>query len=554
MENKFTNHLIEIGVIDNKTQNKILSSYKLKYYNYYNYYNYKISENKFNEIMTEILIDFFNNLTEIQKKYICFHLPVKFIKSRKILVQQYLKNIFIKLYLKNKFLLLKYLFRWYKNIHYNKSTLNKIKIKNNYKTNEISNISKYIEEYCLVNNIVHNKNDNKERLNRKEFQKDKKIYFNIDKEKRSRTCNNSKDKNNFFHNLYDKNNNYFRIKNIINKNNKNKKINKIKNLKNINDYTYDNIIHKKPYNITTLNESYYNYIPTNSNTSNIIFYNEDNKEFNTMNSYKMKTNNKIREYKPYMFFDNKMIQEKKYYDKQYQNHFKENIKNNDSITPVTKIYKRNNNYTNNRLLFYSNNNKESNYMKTYYSKVIHSPFCENNKKSPSNNGLDIYNRLFEDGKNRIKRQKRKKLEQDKYLDDLSNQISGEKKNVDYEKINKLYENKERNKTYEKTKLKVEKEEGLTFSPLVNKSKYIKRIYSNFLERNYYNIKYLNEYNNINNYNNNSIIKKKINKKQKDKIINKIINKLNINSLIKNMSNTCNKYTKDNNSSRHKIKI
>ena len=30
--------------------------------------------------MTEILITIFNNISEIQKKYMCFHLPVKFLK------------------------------------------------------------------------------------------------------------------------------------------------------------------------------------------------------------------------------------------------------------------------------------------------------------------------------------------------------------------------------------------------------------------------------------------------------------------------------------------
>ena len=185
MEENFTNYLKEVGIIDNKSENLILSLYKIKYYNYL---NYDIDKIKFNEIMTEILIDFFNNLTQIQKKYICFHLPVKFLKLKQNLLQQKLKNILVKVYLKNKFILSKYLFRWFKNIHANKnikSGFNNINTNNNSKNNKMSKISKYIEEYLLINNIINNKNDNKKKLKQLELENDKDIYFNLKKEKRS---------------------------------------------------------------------------------------------------------------------------------------------------------------------------------------------------------------------------------------------------------------------------------------------------------------------------------------------------------------------------------
>ena len=557
MEENFTNYLKEVGIIDNKSENLILSLYKIKYYNYL---NYDIDKIKFNEIMTEILIDFFNNLTQIQKKYICFHLPVKFLKLKKNLLQQKLKNILVKVYLKNKFILSKYLFRWFKNIHANKnikSGFNNINTNNNSKNNKMSKISKYIEEYLLINNIINNKNDNKKKLKQLELENDKDIYFNLKKEIRSKTYNNSKDKNNFFNNLYDNNNNYFK-----NKNNKNKKINNNKKLININDYTYDNIFNKKSINISTLNETYYNYLPTNANNSNIIYNNNsENKDLNTMHSYNMKKNFKNnREYKPKTFLNSNHTKEKNINNIKYQNYFEENTKTNNTISPVIKIRKRNNNNINNKFLYFTNKNiLNNNYIKTYYSNIFNPTNSENIKKSIENDRVDIYNRLFEDGKNRIRKNKQKKLEQEKYLDDLSNQIGGDRKKVDYGKINNLYNDKERNKTYEKTKLKVETEEGLTFTPLVNDSKYIKRIYSNFMERNYYNKKYLNEYNNMHNYkynNNNLKTRKKISKKQKDKIINKIINKLNMNSLMKNMSSSCNKYTKEinSNSSHRKVKL
>ena len=88
---------------------------------------------------------------------------------------------------------------------------------------------------------------------------------------------------------------------------------------------------------------------------------------------------------------------------------------------------------------------------------------------------------------------------------------------------------------------IEKEEGLTFRPYINKSEYSKRIDSNFMERNYYNNnnknKCLNEYNYNNYYN--LYPPKKIDKKQKERIVNAMINKINENPLIKNQTNNCN---------------
>ena len=111
MEEKFVKYLIEIGIIDIKTENQILTLYREK-----NSY-FKINNFKFNEIMTELLLNLFENLTEIQKKYICFHLPVKFLKLTQNLLKQKLKNILIKTILKKKYILAKYLFRWNKNFH-----------------------------------------------------------------------------------------------------------------------------------------------------------------------------------------------------------------------------------------------------------------------------------------------------------------------------------------------------------------------------------------------------------------------------------------------------
>ena len=195
MEEKFTKHLTEIGVIDKKTEYQILSFYKQRCL------GYQYNKIKFNEIMTEVLIALFNNLSEIQKKYMCFHLPVKFIKLSENKLLQILKNIFLKNSLKIKIILYKYLFRWYKNAKKSSSTIinnkNTFRQRKNMNLNIASgnnkngnNIDRYINEYFLINNIMRDDNKN----NKKD--KYKKNYFTLSNEKRSRTYNNPKNKDN----------------------------------------------------------------------------------------------------------------------------------------------------------------------------------------------------------------------------------------------------------------------------------------------------------------------------------------------------------------------
>ena len=536
--------------------------------------------------MTEILFILLDNLNEIQKKFMCFHLPVKFIKLTKNLLKQKLRYIIIKKDLKNKYLLSKYLLRWNNNIHSNKEYISPyryIKSPKNHihkDINEESNISKYIKEYLFYYNNNFNDNNNDEQKNRN------KNYFTLNNEKRSKTYNNIIKKNNFYiknnilKTLYDdKKNNYIKIKNNNkNKINNKKPMNDIIKIKNSNfiNYKHDNINNKRIEDTTISsilkdsNETNINLISTNSYTKNNICNSKnENNSFLTqrynpdsfiMNSYNMNTNkfkimNNIKKEKEI----NDFLKKKEMYlnKKQLHNFFNENIKNNDSISPITKIYKKN--FINNNLLSNSNKNNVNNinniYMTTYSNK-FNPPFCENIKQSFSKNQYSVYNRLFEDGKNRNKKQREKKLEQEKQLNDLSNQISGYKKKVDYNRINKLYENKEKNKSFEKTKKKVENEEGLTFRPFINKSEYTQRIYSNFMERNYYNNKCLNENNFISSTSSNLNTQKKLTKKQKERIINRIIDKLNTNTPIKNISRSCNKYTKEvnYNSKSHKKKL
>ena len=67
---------------------------------------------------------------------------------------------------------------------------------------------------------------------------------------------------------------------------------------------------------------------------------------------------------------------------------------------------------------------------------------------------------------------------------MANRTSKKFYKVDYEKIRSLSGNKEKKLIYEKTRKKVEEEEGITFKPMLNlNNKYIGRIKGNFYERN-----------------------------------------------------------------------
>ena len=121
MEKKFVEHLLNIGIIDKNSKYQIISIYNsIKERNE--------DKNQFNKNMTEILLSFFNTLSEVQKKFICFHLPVKFIKLCEQKIKNKLRNIIYINDLKKRIILLEYFFRWYKSKNKTLSGSNKNKI------------------------------------------------------------------------------------------------------------------------------------------------------------------------------------------------------------------------------------------------------------------------------------------------------------------------------------------------------------------------------------------------------------------------------------------
>lgn len=589
MEQKFTKYLIEIGFIDKKTESQILSLYKEKYFKCN-----ILKRFKFNESMTEILLSLINNLTEIQKKYICFHLPAKFIKLSKKHLQDKLKNIFLKKIIKNKLILSKYLFKWYKNV--NKSKKNISKEKNIFR-------QKSKKSFFNVNNKFENKNSINPNIRNCLFNNNNDIYDNFDcltikNYQNNLTLNNDK-KNTSLQNkikhsnktpkktkfIYSKdimlaNNNNLKSNNIVNDRNfsiienNNKKytnnMNYIKEKKKENNKNSNDTIENIAFILRDSIESNYNGLSTNINSINNRYSNnKENKtmshseyipNFELLSHYNIKTyknlTNKSSIIKPSKennidFNEKKTTKKNKIKNKSIlmQNILNEDFESKCSLSPITRSKNSNNSIFS--LIYFNNYNniKQNNYIYEDYNNLFNckTPFCSQTlKNSKSSKENSAYSRLFEDSKKRLKMQNDKKKEQEKILNKMACGFSGERKNVDLGRINNLYRSKERSNTFEKTKNKVEREEGLTFKPMINKSEYDKRINGNFIERNLSSKSKEKDYKEYN-YKNNNMNKinyhKKFSKKQKEKIVNRVINRLYSNSLIKSKSNCCNKYTK-----------
>ena len=550
MENKFVSHLIDIGFIDKKTSFQILNIYKL---------NKDINENKneFNKIMTEILLSYFFNLSEIQKKFICFHLPAKFIKISKLKLKNKLKNILRKKELTTRIILMKYFFKWYKyksksnlnNMNNNKynsidinlddknifkksffksNKANLFKKKINYRKND--NIHNTIKDFIqninnlsssnLITNEETKENDLRKNMDiyNKKAAKQKFIYIQNDISDYVNNLNNEhKIKNDF---LIDKKNENILKQNFINNNSISKLIQNYNFMKQ--KYKNRNI----DYNNYFLDSHQSNENHLSTNLKSLSKFSKNNDYNNKPNILNIKTCTNNTNISNSITFNRPMSAK------------------NSNTKKTTYINLRNNNNNIYDLIYCNNYDNLNNYNTDYDLFTSKTPFCKREIKTIESNRNQNYSpchRLFELG---IKKIKNKKITENSSPNPLDNQ-SKRPNSVNYKYINSLYQNKNKNINLEKVKNKVEKEEGLTFKPELYKNKYINRINSNFMERNYsspndrqkaysYNEKKNSNYTRKN---------KKMNKKEKEKIINGLITRLYKNKDIKDNEDStfCNKY-------------
>ena len=593
MEEKFIHYLIDIGFIDKKTEYEIRDIY----HNVISQNNYM----KFNEIMTTVLINFLENLTQIQKKFICFHLPVKFLNQIKTNRNKKLKNIIQKLSLKRSLKLIKYFNIWKNNCNIksgivksylnniintvNKATPNARNIFRSSNSNSNGNCCNINNRACGIkyNSNCGNSNNNNNKVitnyclfnvNPVNYRNNTTISNSISKVNKTDvdTLNSSSKKNGVAKNLKANNNNNCKTikKKYTNKTMKNIKklcsnkkptLNDINNLEynstqkdtidtnkysssNVNNYNTRSMSHSDNFKDVDINK-------INPNSNNFDYY---NKLYNDFQKYDEDKYLKAIEYenlnaqeftfKP-KFIDinsiNGIFHEKTFNEfQQRQNYFKnkktknnQNIRNiidnefNDKYSFSPKI---NRSKSNKR--YYSKTNYPSDYEEIYMNNYFNNikPYShENIENSFMYKSIPGHIRLYEDSKNRARKQSMKLYEKNKNINDLANSMCRNRTKLNYQKINYLHKSKEIDNIYSKTKNKVEKEEGLTFKPSINHSHYLKRIYSTFMERNtgrndlnggFYTKNFYNgEYRSC------GSSKKKYNKRQKKEIIDRVVNRL-----------------------------
>ena len=519
MEKKFIKYLLDIGFIEKKSSIQILSQYN-------SYDNHEKTKNKFNQKMTDILITFFEQISDIQKKYICFTLPAKFIKINNQNIKNKLKSLILKNELKNKFIILKYLFKWYRFLHKNEK--NNI-IVNNFNKNQIYRHNSY-------NTMKSNKNKNNiNPSNNKIYNYMREFIHN---------SNNLSPRD--IYNKYDKKTNNY-INNLVKKEkyiNKNLDINLNDN--NIEDNTFYGTIKneniKKMYiNNNRISKLIKNYNLLNKKMKNIDFNNitdlidTTGSNENYINSSDQNDKNKYKKNKNLSNFLNiKTNNSNINITNMNPVNSPSTSKNSNLSTNYNYKPKYNNNIYN---LIYCNNYNNLN--TDYISKnedfdlfTEKTPFCDKELKSLKNQDSSPGKRLYEKGLKKIKHRK--------YLETLSHK---ENKIVNYKHINSLYSNEKKSKTLEKVKQKVEKEEGLTFKPKICKSVYTNRINSDFYERNYSHPNKNNK-DNEEDKNNKSYRNQNMNKTEKENIINGIIDRLYKNKKANNedSSQNCKKYS------------
>ena len=537
MEKKFYEHLLDIGFIDEKNLSHIImQSYSNK--------KYAITEkNKFNKNMTEMLLLFFDNMTDIQKKYICFHLPAKFIRLSKIKLKEKLKNIIKRKEIKNKIILSKYLFKWYRN----KSSVNnnrsykifdinldnsKTFYKNNsYKSMTASKLKKKINYgkndkiYNTIVDFVNNVNNlsssnykpNNEKSDNIIIKKDKKYVANYNNNPKNDYLNSSK-------NIYKKDKKNEKMKKAYINNNK--ILHLIKNTTLTNQKFEMNNINK---DFIENNDSNENYISTNINSMNKNDNNIEKKALkNIVNIKTFASNNSNSKLNIF----NSISTSKESNRKKNTN---TKFRNNNNLYNL--IYCNNYNNLNNNNYIGNNNNFDFDLFTTK------TPFKEKEIKTIELNRNTNYFLNPRTHEQEVKKPKNKTNKINLSPSSLENQKE-KPKSANYKHIKSLYKNKKRCNTQEKLKKKVEKEEGITFHPKLYKNNYVDRITSNFMERNYSSPRN-NKNENINNSKNMSN-NKKLDKKEKENIVEGMINRLYKNK--KNdddeeISEHCKKYTK-----------
>ena len=544
MEKLFCRFLTKIGMIDKDTSLKFMKIYN-------DIYNDNKSINIF-ELSFQILIAFFNNITSNQKNYMCHNLPLKFYEMHETNKKHKLISLLSKKRMKNKIKLSKYFFKW-KNLSNNTKENNKLK--KNYNSFNKKNSSNKRNSKNIINNInkmIYPKYSSKESIL---FDKSNSIEeegFSLDKIYKSdsqlclsntkKCCKNPEKKifNNFLNNIkykeINKSTTENKILNSKKKRNFSHSINNINDIKGnkikkeIRECTFKPKINNLKQSITT-SKIYYQpkKEELQSRFDKLYYDNEKYKlskeikaiELDNMTNKELTFNPNIN-YAPNLLNDQKKVK----FENRINNFLQLKNKHSDDMkNKMDKEFNRNHSFTPKINKSYSSN---SFIPKTY------------NEKNEFDN-FPVYIRLYEESKLRKRKNYERKKDIDDYITNLSNNLN-KKISVDFKKINDLYKYKKKSEINEKTRNKVQKEEGITFKPFIYKNKFSKNIHSNFYKRN---SKFIEDKEKFIFLNQNSISPKvKISNKEKKEIVKNIVDRLYNESKSRSKNNNeCNKYIK-----------
>ena len=546
MDKNFSLYLTKLGFFDENTAKEIIKSNKL------------LENKKFSDSSFHYLMNFFENLNEEQKKYMSYFIPNNYKIITNKLRARKIKSILIQTILRQKLKLLKKLYQWKNNIKINtyRNIINKYNIEENHKLSYDDNekLSKNntitLDDYLAKENInIYNNNINP---NDKGISNIKSIYNSINikpyKSKNERAFN--KQKNKLITKLYYNTNNNLRTYNYENNNNNKMRKPDLK-------YIYKNLYQR---NISKKDNSK-NKLLTSLESKEL----EDLKEctfkprinnilISSMKQSRSQTKNKSRDNIESIFErlykdeeKNKLSKELRTIDREYtigkKFSFTPNI--NGKLKNIYR-YQQHKNFAQRQReymekidkkredlrgkidsefdLICSFNPKITNEKGEYY-------IIKNKKKEKNMAKSSVFRRLYKDVEKRQELREQKEKENIDKFNEMANYLTLDKKVNDTSLIERLFDNRKED-IINKTREKVEKEEGITFQPDIGDNDYIQNINSNFMERNEDWIirrnNFIEEENakQLENLRNNGIgNKKKYTSEEREQIINNIIERL-----------------------------
>ena len=558
MNQKFSNYLKDIGLLNDTATSSIMKS------------DDKSSNKSFNDSSFDLLMNYFNNLDEKQKKFMSYHIPSKFIIISSKMKKDKLRSIIVQSILRKKLIILKYFLFWkfcsYINkddFAINKNITSKLTLVNIDNNTDPDILSKNGE---VQKSKENQSNINSNEINFKQFSNSKNI-------RNTYNSNNSENSNYKYINVYRNKNepdlkSYNLSENKIRPNNKykskslssqkKKKINKSiyrENNSTIRTHLMTSLEEKE---MLELEECYFkpkinkirknkelNEINTDKKNKQEVFeklykYNEKYKLAKELKALELE---KIAGQKnTFIPNTNPMYRKNKKLKKKSLSQLDINSKKIWAKKNVVKS-EGNLNFEERQKNYLIKKRKHSNEIKNQLDSIFNE-ICSFNPKINSDNNLGNYNtncnikrtkkntvfsRLYQEGQKRINTKAMKEQKIISKILEMSNVINPEK-NFDINTINRLYENKEQKNNYKKVIEKVEKEEGTTFEPYISPNNYNRKITNTFFERNK---KLINDRESFCEEENKKIIEKEkkniigkeYTKEERQKVINNIINRL-----------------------------